>query len=222
MKNLNFSKLLFIPLLCAGFVANAQDNSLTGNNTPVANTNATVALVTKSASLSPLESEKNLFAQNTALKNVAAADASSSTFNFGLELEGLLPVGNFKNSVSAGVGVNAVGLYHIGDIGAIAGSVGYNYFLAKDEVDLKYSGIPVKVGFLAKLGDMFFVEPQIGFYSLRISDDDDNSASSTNLLLAAKVGLNIGEKSHLGVGYNYIKVSGGSYAFAGLSYLFTF
>jgi len=222
MNNLNLSKLLFIPLLCAGITAGAQTNSLTGITQPVTNTNATVVLVNRPVNLSPMANEKQPFEQKTPLKNVTAADASSSTFNFGLELEGLLPVGNFKNSVSAGLGVNAVGLYHIGDIGAVTGSVGYNYFLAKDEVDLKYSGIPIKVGFLAKLNDMFFVEPQVGVYSLRVSDDDDNSSSSTNLLLAAKVGINIGEKSHLGVGYNYIKVTGGSYGFAGLSYLFTF
>lgn len=220
MNNLNLSKLLFIPLLCAGISASAQTNGLTGNNMPAANT--TIALVTKPANFSPLATERNLFEQKTALKNVTAADASSSTFNFGLELEGLLPIGNFKNATSAGFGANAVGLYHIGDAGAVTGSVGYNYFLKKGESDLKYSGIPIKVGFLAKLGDMFFVEPQIGVYNLRVSDDDDNSASNTNLLLAAKVGINVGEKSHLGVGYNYIKVTGGSYAFAGLSYLFTF
>lgn len=222
MNNLNLSKLLFIPLLCAGITASAQTNGLTGNSVPVAGTNTTVALVSKPTNFSPLASEKNPFEQKAAFKNVTAADASSSTFNFGLELEGLLPMGDFKNATSAGFGVNAVGLYHISDAGAVTGSVGYNYFLKKGESDLKYSGIPVKVGFLAKLGDMFFVEPQVGVYSLRVSDDDDNSSSSTNLLLAAKVGINIGEKSHLGVGYNYIKVTGGSYAFAGLSYLFTF
>jgi hypothetical protein len=220
MKNLNLSKFLFIPLLCAGITASAQTSSLTGNDVPVVNTN--MVLVNNQANFSPLTHQKNLFEQKTALKNVTAADASSSTFNFGLELEGLLPVGDFKNATSAGFGVNAVGLYHIGDIGAVTGSVGYNYFLKKDEVDLKYSGIPIKVGFLAKLGDMFFVEPQIGVYNLRVSDDDDNSESNTNLLLAVKLGLNVGEKSHLGVGYNYIKVTGGSYAFAGVSYLFTF
>lgn len=220
MKNLNLSKLLFIPLLCAGITASAQTTNLTGNNVPVVNT--PVVSVNKPANPSPLASEKNLFEQKMALKNATMADASSSTFNFGLELEGLLPLGDFKKATSAGVGINAVGLYHIGDIGAVTGSVGYNYFLKKDEVDLKYSGIPIKVGFLAKLGDMFFVEPQIGVYSLRVSDDDGNSESSTNLLVAAKVGLNVGEKSHLGIGYNYIKVTGGSYAFAGISYLFTF
>lgn len=222
MNNLNLSKLLFIPLLCAGITASAQTNSLIGNTQPVANTHTTIALVNKPVNLNPLTSEKNLFEQKAALKNVAAADASSSTFNFGLELEGLLPLGNFKNATSAGLGVNAVGLYHIGDIGAVTGSVGYNYFLKKEDAEVKYSGIPIKVGFLAKFGGMFFVEPQVGVYNLRVSDDDDNSASNTNLLLAAKVGLNIGEKSHLGIGYNYIKVTGGSYAFAGVSYLFTF
>lgn len=222
MNNLNLSKLLFIPLLCAGITASAQTNSLIGNTQPVANTNTTIALVNKPVNQGPLTSEKNLFEQKAALKNVAAADASSSTFNFGLELEGLLPLGNFKNATSAGLGVNAVGLYHIGDIGAVTGSVGYNYFLKKEDAEVKYSGIPIKVGFLAKFGGMFFVEPQVGVYNLRVSDDDDNSASNTNLLLAAKVGVNIGEKSHLGIGYNYIKVTGGSYAFAGVSYLFTF
>jgi hypothetical protein len=223
MKNLNLSKFLFIPLLCAGITASAQTSSLTGNDAPVVNTSATIALVNRPVNLSPLTSEKNLFEKKAAFKNVTAADAAaSSTFNFGLELEGLLPLGNFKNATSAGVGVNAVGLYHLSDVGAITGSVGYNYFLKKDEVDLKYSGIPIKVGYLAKLGDMFFVEPQIGVYNLRVSDDDDNSESNTNLLLAAKVGLNVGEKSHFGIGYNYIKVSGGSYAFANVSYLFTF
>lgn len=220
MNNLNLSKLLFIPLLCAGITASAQTNSLTGTTSSEANT--TLALVSKPVSFRPPASDKKLFEQNAALKNVTAADASSSTFNFGLELEGLLPLGNFKNATSAGLGVNAVGLYHIGDIGAVTGSVGYNYFLKKEDAEVKYSGIPIKVGFLAKFGGMFFVEPQIGVYNLRVSDDDDNSASNTNLLLAAKVGLNIGEKSHLGIGYNYIKVTGGSYAFAGVSYLFTF
>ncbi|MBD1385283.1 hypothetical protein IDJ75_08335 [Mucilaginibacter rigui] len=222
MNNLNLSKLLFIPLLCAGITASAQTNSLTGITQPEASSNPTAVLVNKSVNFTPLASGKNLFEQKAAFKNVAAADASSSTFNFGLELEGLLPVGNFKDATSAGLGVNAVGLYHIGDIGAVTGSVGYNYFLKKEDAEVKYSGIPIKVGFLAKFGGMFFVEPQVGVYNLRVSDEDDNSASNTNLLLAAKVGLNIGEKSHLGVGYNYIKVTGGSYAFAGVSYLFTF
>jgi hypothetical protein len=223
MNNLNLSKFLFIPLLCAGITASAQTNNLTDNYKPVVNTSSTIVnLVNKPANLSPLASENTLFETKAALKNATMADASSSTFNFGLELEGLLPVGDFKNAVSAGVGINAVGLYHLGDIGAVTGSVGYNYFLTKEDGGIKFSGIPVKVGFLAKFGGMFFVEPQIGVYSLHSSDDDGNSASSTNLLLAAKVGLNIGEKSHLGIGYNYIKASGGSYAFAGLSYLFTF
>lgn len=222
MNNLNLQKLLFIPLLCAGITASAQTSSLTGITQPEVSPNTTAVLVNKPVNVSPLASGKNLFEQKAALKNVAAADASSSTFNFGLELEGLLPLGNFKNATSAGLGVNAVGLYHIGDIGAVTGSVGYNYFLKKEDAGVKYSGIPIKVGFLAKFGGMFFVEPQVGVYNLRVSDEDDNSASNTNLLLAAKVGLNIGEKSHLGIGYNYIKVTGGSYAFAGLSYLFTF
>jgi hypothetical protein len=222
MNNLNLSKLLFIPLLCAGITAGAQTNSLNGDARQGINTNATVMLVNKPVNVSPLANEANLFEQKAALKNVTAADASSSTFNFGLELEGLLPLGNFKDYTSAGLGVNAVGLYHLADIGAVTGSVGYNYFLKKEDAEVKYSGIPIKVGFLAKFGGMFFVEPQIGVYNLRVSDEDDNSASNTNLLLAVKAGINIGEKSHLGIGYNYIKVTGGSYAFAGVSYLFTF
>jgi hypothetical protein len=218
MKTLNLSKFLLISLLCAGLTANAQDNSLTTNDKPV---NTSNALVVIPANTSPLTGEKNI-EQKSALKNAGFADGSASTFSIGLEPEVLLPLGNFKNSSSVGVGINLKGLYHLSDAGAVTGTVGYNYFVSKEDVDFKYSGIPIKVGYMAKLGDMFFVEPQIGFYSLRASDDDDNSSTSTNLLLAAKVGLNIGEKSHLGIGYNYIKVTGGSYAFAGLSYLFTF
>jgi hypothetical protein len=219
MKNLNLSRFLFLPLLCAGLAANAQDNSLTTTDKL---TNTANALVTIPVNTSPLTGDKNLFEQKSALKNAAFADGSASTFSIGLEPEVLLPLGNFKNSSSVGVGINLKGLYHLSETGAVTGTVGYNYFVAKEDVAFKYSGIPIKVGYMAKLGDMFFVEPQVGFYSLRASDDDDNSATSTNLLLAAKVGLNIGEKSHLGIGYNYIKVTGGSYAFAGLSYLFTF
>ncbi|MEB0263310.1 MULTISPECIES: hypothetical protein [unclassified Mucilaginibacter] len=226
MKNLNFSKFLFIPLLCAGFAANAQENNLAGSTQPVAATTSSMAFVAKPATVSPLMSEKNLFNQKTAFKNAAFADGSASTFGFGLEPEVLLPLGDFKNASSVGVGINLKALYHLSDAGAVTGTIGYNYFVAKEDVTYKYSGIPIKIGYLAKLGDMFFVEPQIGLYSLRASFKDDGegggSASTTNLLLAAKVGINIGEKSNLGVSYNYIKVTGGSFAFAGLSYLFTF
>ncbi|MCQ6961379.1 hypothetical protein [Mucilaginibacter aquariorum] len=218
MKNFNLSKFLLIPLLCAGLTANAQNNSLTINDKPANTTNALVAMPSHTSTFT---GEKNI-EQKSALKNATFADGSASTFSIGLEPEVLLPLGNFKNSSSVGVGINLKGLYHLSDAGAVTGTVGYNYFVSKEDVGFKYSGIPIKVGYMAKLGDMFFVEPQVGFYSLRASDDDDNSSTSTNLLLAAKVGLNIGEKSHLGIGYNYIKVTGGSYAFAGLSYLFTF
>ncbi|RYU89373.1 hypothetical protein EWM62_13670 [Mucilaginibacter terrigena] len=217
MKNLNFSKLLFIPLLCAGISASAQSSLVSNHYVAVtANTQAIGPAITVPPAENSLPGQKGYF------KNVAAADGSASGFAIGLEPEALLPLGNFKNSVSAGAGINLKALYHLSDAGAVTGTVGYNYFLPKEDVDFKYAGIPVKIGYLAKLGDMFFIEPQVGLYSLRISDDDGNSASDTNLLLAAKIGLNIGEKSHLGFGYNYIKVTGGSYAFAGVSYLFTF
>ncbi|MBB5397386.1 hypothetical protein [Mucilaginibacter sp. AK015] len=217
MKNLNFSKLLFIPLVCMGISASAQ-NTLTGAGDVAVAANAPV---TQTAAKGPLAASK-LFEPAAAFKNVTAADGSASTFSIGLEPEAILPIGDFKTFVSAGAGLNLKGLYHLSDAGAVTATVGYNYFLPKEDADFKYSGIPVKIGYLAKLGDMFFVEPQVGLYSMRVSDDDDNSASNTNLLLAAKVGLNVGEKSHLGVGYNYIKADGGSTSFINLSYLFTF
>ncbi|MES2267671.1 MAG: hypothetical protein V4520_12980 [Bacteroidota bacterium] len=220
MKNLNLSKFFFIPLLCVAFAANAQNNSMVGNVQPVT---ANTLAVTKPVYVSVQANEKNLFEQKSAFKNTAFADGSASTFNLGLEPEVLLPLGDFKNSSSVGVGINLKGLYHLSDAGAVTATVGYNYFISKEDVGYKYSGIPVKVGYLAKLGDMFFVEPQVGLYSLRTSlDDDGGSVTNTNLLLAAKVGINIGDKSNLGVGYNYVKVTGGSYSFAGLSYLFSF
>jgi hypothetical protein len=221
MKNLNLSQFLFIPLLCAGIAANAQDNSLDGKPGP-GTTNPTISIVAKTANVSLLAGEKNLFEQKNALKNAGGADAVASHFSVGLEPEVLLPLGDFKNSSSVGVGINLKGLYHLSETADVTGTIGYNYFVSKEDVDVKYSGIPIKVGYLAKFADKFFVEPQIGLYSLRASDDDDNSETNTNLLLAVKVGLNINEKSHLGIGYNYIKVTGGSYAFAGLSYLFIF
>jgi len=221
MKNLNLSRLLFIPLLCAGFAANAQNSSLTSGAEPIT-TNAIIAAA-KHGTISQPANQKELFEQKNALTNTTFADGSASTFSLGLEPEVLLPLGDFKNSSSVGVGINLKGLYHLSDAGAVTATVGYNYFVSKEDVDYKYSGIPFKIGYLAKLGDMFFVEPQVGLYSLRTSlDDGGGSVTNTNLLLAAKLGINIGDKSNLGVGYNYVKVTGGSYSFAGLSYLFSF
>ena len=225
MKNLNLSRFLFIPLLCAGLTASAQSNSLTGNNgAPVITKNTRVAFTSTPIDANAFSGEKVMpFAQASAFKKAAQADAATEGFAIGLELEALLPMGSFGDLTKVGAGIAVKGIYHLTETGAVTGTVGYNYFLPNDDGDYKYSGIPIKVGYMALFG-MFFVEPQVGVYNFRTSFDDEDipSVSSTNLFLGARAGINIGSNSHLGVGYNYIKTDGGSTSFASAGISFAF
>lgn len=223
MKNLNLSQFfLFIPLLCVGLSAAAQNNSLTAANGPVFKSAPQLVLTSTPVNSNAFSAEANLAVplKGTAM-SLKQAEGKTEGLSFGLELEALKPMGTFGDVTTVGAGVALRLMNHISENGALTGSVGYNYFLPSEDGDYKYSGIPVKLGYLHTFG-AFFVEPQAGLYNLRLAFDDEPTVTSTNLVLSARAGVNLGEKSHLGVSYTYISASGGSLSFAGANLIFGF
>ncbi|RFZ92593.1 hypothetical protein D0C36_14345 [Mucilaginibacter conchicola] len=238
MIHFNLSKkLLFIPLLCAAITASAQTNSLTGEQSPALQPSVQLPVAAQLKMKTADESASNYQAAPATRNVFKQAEDSGKLLTFGIEPEAILPMGSFGDLASAGVGINVKAFYSLGDIGVLTGSVGYHYFLAKEndfsDFDYKYSGIPIRFGFQYTLAEKFFVEPQLGFYNFRtsISSEDaedeefpgaSGSGSSTNFFFALRAGYRTGERSNLSLGYNNISASGGSTSFLGLSYCFTF
>ena len=157
------------------------------------------------------------------LVTTVAAFAQKGDIGISVGVEGALPVGDWSDGYSIGVGGSLKGLYGISDAGQVTLTVGYDRFGVKD-FDGSLSLVPVLAGYRHTFSSLY-VEPQIGISAqkskIEMGEFGDVSASTTDFSFAIGAGYLVGPMD-LGLRYQNISASGGSLGFLALRVAYNF
>ena len=136
----------------------------------------------------------------------SAAYSQKGNNQIGVGVDAGLPIGDFSNFSSFGIGGYVKGLYGIGEAGQITLTTGYTSYAAKKEVKdalgadkFTASIIPILAGYRHNFSG-FYVEPQVGYgsYGNKLKVAGNSGSSSTGAFTYA-----------LGVGYAKSGFDGG-------------
>ncbi|AYD47581.1 outer membrane beta-barrel protein [Arachidicoccus soli] len=122
----------------------------------------------------------------------------------------MLPVGDFSNAYSFGLGGDLKYAYNFDESIALTLSAGYNNFWGKKttvagvEFTPKAQGfVPIKAGVRFSAGQ-FYAEPQIGVAISTNSENDRITKSSSSLTYAGQVGVMVNRNFDIGFRYEAI------------------
>ena len=153
----------------------------------------------------------------------ANAQKNAGTVHFGGGLNLGLPVGNFANISSFGIGVELQGEYKFSNTASGIGSISYTNFFGKT-VDfpgvgsVKYDNvglIPILLGVRVYPSPQFFIGGKIGYGAFT------GGGSSGGFDYNPQIGYN-GYDIQIAFGYNGVAVSGGTLGHIGLSVIYKF
>jgi hypothetical protein len=155
--------------------------------------------------------------------SLIGARAQDGGFSFGAGLNLALPIGDFSETHSFGVGVEAQGEYMFSEMFGAVFNTGYTQFMGKEVVILgttvEYDGIgliPVMAGVRVYPSSQFFIGARAG---LGVFTGNDNS--STGFAYRPEVGATLGPVQ-IAASYNGWSKDGGSLAHIGLSIIYRF
>jgi len=172
----------------------------------------------------------------TALTIASLASAQENRLSVGLEAG--LPIGDFGDVTTFGIGASVGYEVPVGDNLGVVAQVGYLYFAGKDysigiaNIDgPNWSVIPAQVG-----AKYYFTENQEGFYAMGLvgihalsytvpgfsATLPEVTVSDTQLSFAPGLGYVVGENIDLALRYQIISGDGGSLSYMGVraAYLF--
>jgi hypothetical protein len=153
----------------------------------------------------------------------ANAQKNPGVVQFGAGINLGLPVGNFADISSVGIGVEVQGEYPFSNTASGIASVGYTNFFGKT-VDIpgygsvKYDNvglIPILLGVRVYPSPLFFIGGKIGYGVFT------GGGSSGGFDYNPQIGYN-GPTVQVALGYNGVAVSGGSLGHIGLSAVYKF
>jgi len=157
--------------------------------------------------------------------------AQGFTFSGGLEVA--LPLGDFGNLASFGVGASVGGEYALNDNMGITLNAGY-IFLVPEEFFASAFMLPYQAGYKYYFDSNengFYGHAQIGFHTVSATSEDISlfgtniggvTVSSTDLSYAIGVGYLINEKIDLGLRYNIVATEVSSSNYIGLRTAYNF
>ena len=137
---------------------------------------------------------------------------------FSVGVTGALPVGDFSDFSSFGLGIDAKYAYNFDEVIAATVSAGYNNFFAKSEwKDMggkDYGFVPLKAGVRFSMGG-FYAEPQIG------AAIGTSKGSETALDYAGQVGIMASPNLDLSLRYEGLSKNSVTNSFIGLRVAYT-
>lgn len=122
---------------------------------------------------------------------------------FSVGINPALPVGDFSDVSSFGLGLDLKYAYNFNESIAATVSAGYNHFFVKDDlkdipfVDNSIGFIPIKAGVRFSMAN-FYAEPQIG------AAIGTNDGAGTNLTYAGQIGVMASPNFDIGLRYEGI------------------
>jgi hypothetical protein len=144
-------------------------------------------------------------------------------FSFGAGVNLALPIGDFSNTHSFGVGVEAQGEYAFSDMFSAVFNTGYTQFFGKSETvfgtTIEYDGvglIPVLAGARVYPSPMIFIGARAGLGVLTGNND-----SETGFVYRPEVGGTVGPVQ-LALSYNGFSKDGNSIGHVGLTVIYRF
>jgi hypothetical protein len=163
---------------------------------------------------------------------VSNAQMAAGDLKFGAGLHFGLPIGDFHNTASFGIGAEVQAEYAFTDNLTGIATTGYTYFAGKSlddgfggTVKINYGHIPVLVGARYYATEQIFVGAQIGYghYSASVSGTnvDASGGSSGGFEYRPQVGYNA-DPIQFVLSYDGTAVSGGTFSQIGLSAIYTF
>ena len=160
---------------------------------------------------------------------VTKAQMAAGDFHFGAGIHLGLPVGDFHNISSFGIGGEVQGEYAFTENVTGVVTSGYTYFAGKDlggGYKINSGHIPVIVGARYYPSEQFFFGAQIGYghYSESVSGNNGfggASGGSGGFEYRPQVGYNANPIQFI-LSYDGTSVSGGTFSQIGLSALYTF
>jgi hypothetical protein len=155
---------------------------------------------------------------------ISANAQPSEGFTFGAGIRLGLPIGDFGDVSSFGVGAELQGEYGFSDMVSGVGTIGYTNFFGKD-YDVPGLGtikgestgyIPILVGARVYPSTSFFIGAQLGYGILT-----GNGESSGAFNYQPQIGYN-GERFQLALNYNGLSKDGSTLSHIGLTGIFKF
>ena len=154
------------------------------------------------------------------------AQMAAGDFKFGAGIHLGLPIGDFHNTASFGIGAELQGEYAFAENLTGVVTTGYTYFVGKSidvgagqSFKINYGHIPVLVGARFYPSEQFFVGAQIGYG--HYSASGDGSGGSGGFEYRPQIGYNA-DPIQLILSYDGTSVSGGTFSQIGLSAIYTF
>ncbi len=148
----------------------------------------------------------------------AQDDKDDKAFKFGLGGTLSVPLGDFKQSATYGVGFEAMGVYSLSTNIAAFAQVGVNVFKGKSGYGDAGSilHIPLLAGLRFK-SDGFFVGGGVGYGSFKGS----GGSTISGVMYSPQIGYDLGSYQIL-LHYSSTAVTGGNFSYLGLKFFRTF
>jgi hypothetical protein len=146
----------------------------------------------------------------------ANAQSGSGELKFSGGAEAALPIGDFGNFSSFGIGGFAAGDYGLSESFHLIGSLGYNAFFAKGGLGGSLGTLTFRAGGAYYASEAFNVNGAVGFGSL-----SGGGGSVSGFHYSAGVGYNM-ESLGFGLNYNAISANGGTNTWLGLRVAYSF
>lgn len=162
-----------------------------------------------------------LFSFTALLIVVKAQDQTTSTtgFHFAAGVNLGLPIGDFGDISSFGIGVEAQPEYNVSDAFSIVGSAGYTSFFGKKIAGIKIDNvglIPILAGVRYYVAPQFFIGAKAGIGILTGSGDSESAFD-----YQPQIGYNA-DKFQVNLGYNGLSKNGETLSNLSLSLLYKF
>jgi len=142
-------------------------------------------------------------------------------FKFGAGVRASLPIGDFSDTHSFGIGAELQGEYGISDMISAVATTGYSSFFGKkiSGTDVKFDNVgyvPILVGARVYPSTNFFIGAQLG-YGLLTGNGDSEGAFNYQ----PQVGYNA-ETFQIALNYNGLSKSGSTISHLGLTAIYKF
>ena len=149
----------------------------------------------------------------------ASAKTSATGFHFGAGINLGLPIGDFGDIESFGIGAEVQPEYNLSDMFSIYGSAGYTHFFGKSVGGYKYDGvglIPILAGVRVYPAPQFFIGAKAGLGILTGSGDSESAFD-----YQPQIGYNA-DMFQIALGYNGLSKDGETLSNLSLSLLYKF
>lgn len=150
-----------------------------------------------------------------------SAVAQQGNNQLSVGIDGALPIGDFSEGTSFGIGGTIKGLYGVGSAGQVELTTGYLHFPFEgntSEASGSTALIPILAGYRHHFNG-FFLEPQAGISLVRSQFDIEGLGSSSNSTTAFGWAVGAGymfDAFEVSARYQSSEKDGGSMGFAGL------